>query len=246
MSRRYDSITQPLSPGVSVTSYRPARAATVESDVIVPVLQAVGVAVGVAMLVGFVTLLVALWLEAEALWAWVGRLTGGAWVVTFCFALIDFIRDQRMQLWDEEQRDVDRMPPGSPTSQGVSIHREPLEVIVKDENGNRQMCQLAAPERNPMGLAHYASALTREDRTTRATFSYPGGKHVNGAKDYGYSPTEFEELQAEAVRAKLFERELENQPYELTERGWLVLRRVAQREMQEVLVGEGRGEGQGG
>ena len=41
------------------------------------------------------------------------------------------------------------------------------------------------------------------------------------------------------MRAKLFERELENQPYELTLRGWQVLRRVAEREMREVLVSEG-------
>ena len=118
--------------------------------------------------------------------------------------------------------------------------REELDVRITDETGDPEqpdvaMCLLFSPAGHPENLARYARALLSTD-ATRAAFSYAGGKHINGAKFYMYTPDEFEELETEAKRAGLVKRERSNQPYKLTDRGRFVFARVAERNLESASV----------
>jgi hypothetical protein len=110
--------------------------------------------------------------------------------------------------------------------------RETLHVIIEDLTQDtgpiREMCDLFSPAGHPGNLARYAAALIR-DNGTRAAFSYAGGKHVNGAQFYGYTPNEFDELEPEVVRAGLVSRVRKNQPYQVTPRGEFTFARIAAR-----------------
>ena len=113
--------------------------------------------------------------------------------------------------------------------------REELNVRIEDRTGDPEqpdlaMCLLFSPAGHPGMLARYAAALVRTDGS-RAAFSHAGGKHINGARFYMYTPDEFEELEIEAVRAGLVERERSNQPYKLTDRGRFTFARVAEKQL---------------
>lgn len=113
--------------------------------------------------------------------------------------------------------------------------REELDVRIEDCTGDPEqpdlaMCLLFSPAGHPGMLARYAAALIRTDGS-RAAFSHAGGKHINGARFYMYTPDEFEELEIEAVRAGLVERERSNQPYKLTDRGRFTFARVAEKQL---------------
>jgi len=146
-------------------------------------------------------------------------------VLSWLFVLL------RLRRWSREGQEEQGLGGDQTTNQRASTRRE-ITVNV-EEKGRIDRCLLFSPESRPAGLAFYAAALIRDD-DTRAAFSYSGGKHINGAQFYGYNPTEFEELEKEAKRAGLVHRQYKNQPYILTERGRVVLKRVAEREMSEI------------
>jgi hypothetical protein len=144
----------------------------------------------------------------------------------------------RVWLWAKESRtgcDLDGdgvvgKPPPSPARHEITVNIE--EALV---SGRKRVdrCVLFSPDSRPSGLAFYAAALIRQDKT-RAAFSYAGGKHVNGAQFYGYTPKEFEDLEREARRAGLVYRENKYHEYEITPRGHVVLDRVAEKELAEI------------
>ncbi len=136
--------------------------------------------------------------------------------------------------WDE------RAGIGVPVSAIGTPAREELDVRIEDctddpEQPDIAMCLLFSPAGHPGNLARYARALLSTD-ATRAAFSHAGGKHINGATFYSYTPDEFEQLEIEAVRAGLVGRERGNQPYKLTDRGQFTFARVAERELESVTL----------
>jgi hypothetical protein len=130
---------------------------------------------------------------------------------------------------------------GQPRAPQPQAIREQLDVVVTDERDEahvrhfQKRFTLFSPEGKPDGLYRYAAALIRDD-DTRAAFSYAGGKHINGAQFYGYTPSEFDDMESAALGAGLVERERKNLPYELTERGRAVFTRVANRQLKQTTL----------
>jgi len=173
---------------------------------------------------------------AVLLWTLLAGATADAaiyFVLSWLFGLL------RVTLWLRLARNERATPPearepdprSSPSRREITVN---IEEKTSDGKKRIDRCVLFSPETRPAGLAFYAAALIREDEDTRATFSYAGGRHVNGAQFYGYTPKEFDELEKEAMRAGLVEREYKNRPYELTERGQFVFTRVAREELAEI------------
>ena len=113
--------------------------------------------------------------------------------------------------------------------------REEINVMIEDHvttetaYPERQKCVLFSPAGHPGALARYAAALIREDENTRAAFSFAGGQDHHGADHWGYTRKEFSELSTEAERAGLVYREKKNQSFEITERGKLTFKRLAEK-----------------
>jgi len=173
---------------------------------------------------------------AALLWTLLASATADAtvyFVLSWLFGLL------RVTLWLRLSRNAHAEPPETEEPEPRSSpYRREITVNIEEATGNgtkrTDRCRLFSPESRPSGLAFYAAALVREDEKTRAAFSYAGGKHVNGARFYGYTPNEFDDLEKEAKRAGLVEREYKNRPYELTERGQFVFARVAREELAEI------------
>ena len=81
----------------------------------------------------------------------------------------------------------------------VQIHERPLEPapivveppsaeVVINSGRTQKRAKLKAPTSDHAGLWSYAEALVCDI----AAPSYEGGKNINGAKDYGYTPAEFD------------------------------------------------------
>ena len=217
-----------LASGESATIRTPVRAQTVESDWLVPVLQALTTGAFGALLSALPTALIEAlpWYTPLAVWSTVA---GGAWFLTSKSA-----RGLLMLVEEFTGQDIDG-------DGEIGNEREEISVNVHDRAPDDHRlaqdvrCTLFSPAGKPGNLARYAAALMR-DNETRATFSYAGGKQVNGAKFYGYTPAEFTEIERVAVAAKLAERERKNQPYEFTDRGRAVFGRVARRGLSETTL----------
>ena len=137
---------------------------------------------------------------------------------------------------------VDRLTPIRPGTKEpgeieiqVTPEREEIAVLIEDHvttetaYPERQKCVLFSPVGHPGHLALYAAALVREDENTRAAFSFAGGKDHHGAAHWKYTRAEYGELSEEAERAGVVYREKENQPFEITDRGNLTFKRLAEK-----------------
>jgi hypothetical protein len=217
-----------LSSGETATFETPIRAQNIESDWAVPVLQALTSGGAVALVsVPFAVLFSEIpWYTPLVVWPTVA---GGAWFVTSISA-------HKLLMLVEEfvGQDIDG-------NGQIGNEREEIDVNVHDHApddrrlAQQVRCTLFSPAGKPGNLARYAAALLRDDGS-RAAFSYAGGKKVNGAKFYGYTLKEFDELKRIAVGAGLVEREYENQPYTITDRGKAVFGRVARRGLSETTL----------
>jgi hypothetical protein len=216
-----------LVAGESATIKTPVRAQSVESDWAVPVLQALTSGGCAALLSIAPTVLIKVlpWYTPLVV---LPTVAGSAWFVTSKAA-----RGLLMLVEEFTGQDID--------GDHQVGNREEIDVTVHDKTpDDRRLPKLVrltlfSPAKHPGNLARYAAALVREEGT-RATFSHAGGKNVNGAKVYGYTKREFEELERVAAKAGLVEREHKNQSYDITERGEAVFGRVARRGLSETTV----------
>jgi len=96
-----------VSPEFVTTTVTPARLASLESDVFVPVLQGIAVGVSVGILGGVGTLLLGgpvAHLQGGVLWAWAGRLAGVSFALGLSGSVVAFVLGHRRAIWQRERR----------------------------------------------------------------------------------------------------------------------------------------------
>ncbi len=92
---------------------RTPQRATIDGDVLVPLLQALSLGFALGLAAGTLVLLLGgpmADLRGGELWSWAGRIAGGAAAVTLAVALVRFIAEHRALLWQIESmtgRDLD-------------------------------------------------------------------------------------------------------------------------------------------
>ena len=195
--------------GFVTTTTTPARLASLEGDVAVPVLQAiaVGLAVGLALLVGVLLLggPVA-GLEGRALWAWAGRVGGVGAVLSLAGAVLLFVAQHRRALWSRETR------------QGEDLDGdagEPETVRIELYDANKQQTRWIDLPVSDRKLREVARAVLWR----RRNFSRPALCNEAGI----LSQTEYHKLAAAMIKRGLLI-ELPGNQRELTAVGRSILR----------------------
>jgi len=161
--------------GGFVVTESPGRLATWESDLAVPVGQAVAVGLAVALASGTVTVLLGgpvASLAGRELWSWAGRIAGTAGALSGALAVLAFVRDHRRQLWRREQyldRDLDGDGViGQPEPETVRIelitedgrHRRYLDLPVGDDKLKR-LAVAVLYNRKPWSRRELAAVLSQ-------------------------------------------------------------------------------------
>lgn len=209
-----------LSPGEKRTSkeYREHSFA----DILTPLAYA-GIS---GAFIGMAAIPVCVWLR----WPWyvVPVIWIGSTSIWWLVASRGFLDDDKLIVRVDEQ---ERTPPPAPIVQTPPSTN--IEINERDERGNvvRQVrARLFAPASNPDGLWRYCQALAVDG----AFPSWEGGASKPGAREFGYTGSEFDDWRREAERAHLLEaRPGRNQGYDITERGHVAFERIGEKRLEE-------------
>ncbi len=161
-------------------------------------------------------------------WYWPAIIWLGSTTIVWGIKVIDFFDDTKA-VTSENQMDRD-LEPKAPIVQPPAAN-----IVVKSSNGKAQKrARLQAPASNHAGLWQYADALVRET----AALSYEGGRHVNGAQAFGYTPAEFDgrpdAWRPTAITGGLVEPDPhKSKGYRLTDDGRRALEQVARHQLGE-------------
>ena len=202
--RRYDTDADFVT-----TSYSPTRLARLESDVIVPALQAALVAAAVGLGAGVCVLTLGgpiADLQGAELWTWAGRIAGTTGALTWAYTTVQLVIDHRRLLWAAETTDAD----------GHQVRARDVAPVVRVElsSNNGQQVRFIDLPISDAKLRAVAVAVLRNGRA----FSRPALAGVLSQGDY-------HKLAAALVNRGLA-RDLPGNKRELTAAGRAVLRRV--------------------
>jgi len=193
-----------------IRTQQPRRLATLESDLAVPVLQAVAIGVAAGLAIGVLTLALGGWLadlRGGQLWAWAGRLAGVTSAVGSSGVLVWFVLDTRAALHRIERvtgRDLDRDGHvGTPPTTRITI-----------QDPDRKRTRFADLPLEDARLASVASEVLGN-----------GASWSRRSLGSVLSQNEYEQLSSEMLRAGLL-RELPGRRRELTGSGRALLRRL--------------------
>ena len=164
----------------------------------------------------------------EAKWFWPVCIWLGSGALAWFIASKDFLDDGKLiTSWQTLDRDLE---PKAPIVQPPAAN-----IVVSSAGGKAQRrARLLAPASNHNGLWQYADALVRET----AALSYEGGRHVNGAQAFGYTPAEFDgrpdAWRPTAITGGLVEPDPhKSKGYRLTTAGRRAFERVAEHQLGE-------------
>jgi len=193
------------------TTVTPARLASLESDVFVPVLQGVAIGLSVGILGGVVTLMLGgpiAELQGGLLWAWAGRLAGVSFALGLSGSVVAFVLGHRRAIWRRERRlgqDLD--------GDGYIGEPERVTIEIRDPDNKKQTRYVDLPV-SLDELTAIAVAVLRNGKT----FSRPGLRGV-------LSQGKYNRLAATMVKRGLA-RDLPGNRRELTGAGRAILRKM--------------------
>ena len=163
---------------------------------------------------------------ARADWYWVPIVWTGTTTIVWLVKVTDFFNNDKAIASIQKQERVAEAPP--------VVYNPPAAEIVIQDGKSQKRAKLQAPKSDHTGFWKYADALVRGT----AEISIDGGKHLPGAKAYGYTPAEFDGREDAWRPTALTGGIIEDDPeksrgYRLTKKGRRALAVVAERRLGE-------------